>query len=406
MATIKHVLMIGAAVSVVGEPCADLDRLLGLNAGSYPKGPYCHALFWQVSRGAGPICFHSTASERTCPNEHPVTAEEAREEFARLSTLWDSRSEAQMRPAHTRARAESGEWVRPSGPVDLEPFVKEASPNVDLLIFGDIGYANDMLTSVARTARRKLGSVVDAAILLGDNFYPVGIRTDVRDPQFTDVFENIVTRELPHIDFHAILGNHDWMGNADAQLEYSSIHPQWIMPYYHYRRRFISADGTNTCVWFLNTEHAVPKRGRFDPGQLEWLAATLQDPSCDWKVVVGHHPIYDAGEYRDTKWFIDVIRPMLEKNGVSVYISGHEHQSQVLHNPNISSVHYLISGCTAERRSGQKQPSHPMLVWQDTATLAFVQLSVSRDQLVYRFHKGAGDPTAEPLYEGVITRSD
>jgi hypothetical protein len=69
--------------------------------------------------------------------------------------------------------------------------------------------ANSLLHTVMKTARRKLGYVINAAEIRGDNFYPYGITTVINDPQFKDVFEDIIAKELPSIPVHAILGNHD-----------------------------------------------------------------------------------------------------------------------------------------------------------------------------------------------------
>jgi len=91
--------------------------------------------------------------------------------------------------------------------------------------------ANSLLHTPMKTARRKLGSWIAAAELLGDNFYPYGTTTDINDPQFKDVFEDVIAKELPSIPVHAILGNHDWLNNVEAQLQYTSIHNQWKMPF-------------------------------------------------------------------------------------------------------------------------------------------------------------------------------
>ena len=437
MVALKRVLSLSALRFASGGPCAELDTLLDLNAWSYPKGSVCHALFWKTSRGLGPICFHSTATAKDCPTKYPVTVQEAEAEITRIRNLWDNPVNPTLASTTTEVQASSPtnpavilvteslidssqpertttttasvqllgvEWVKPRGPVELEAFVKQTESPLELLVLGDIGYANAMLANTMKTARRKIGAIVDSAILLGDNFYPVGINTNVDDPQFAAVFEKIVTKEFPTTDFHAILGNHDWMGNADAQLQYSDLNSHWIMPYYYYRRRFVASDGSSTCIWFLDTENLKPKRGKGSADQLAWLVNTLGDSSCRWKIVVGHHPIYDAGEYRNSEWMISNVVPVLENNGVSLYISGHEHQTQVLYNEAVSSVRYIISGCTAERRSGVAVANHPMRVWQETKSTAFLQLSISNNRLVYRIHKGAGDPEAPPMYEAFIEK--
>ncbi len=410
---------------LAADPCSDLDRLLDLGAGSYSKGSVCHGLFWKVSRGVGPICFHSSKSGEDCPSKHAVYISEALAEYNRLKTLWDGVRQTTTTSlpgseiAIDRAMDSLGNptllpWENPGAPVALDTFVSEKSQGgLELLVLGDVGYANELLRQTMATARRKLGSsVVDSAILLGDNFYPRGIITDISDPQFRDVFEEIVSKEFPGIDFHAILGNHDWLGNAEAELQYSSVSPRWKMPYYYYSRKFQAADGTSACIWFLDTEIIDVSRRAKHPyqasAQLQWLEETLAAASdtCDWKLVVGHHPIFDAGEYKDNKRMISKILPILEKNGVDMYLSGHEHEHLVLVHEAISPIHFVISGCTAERRSGQLNTTHPMLVFAEPRATAFLQLSISKKKLEYRIHKGSGDPSLDALYVGRIERSE
>lgn len=411
------------------DPCQELDRVLDLGAGSYIKGSVCHALAWKVSRGSGPICFHSSKTRDECPGKHPVHVEEAIEELKRLGgaaettvapkansvvdvaevlkTTADPSNpespakghEAGQNSASPNARAGPA-WVRPAGPVMLEPFVSK-SETMELLVMGDIGHSNSIFTKTVKTTAAKLGGIVSAGIVLGDNFYTHGVQS-VDDPMFKSVFEDILAKLIPNIPFHMILGNHDHLGNIDAQLEYSTRNPQWVMPFFHYRRNLISGDGAVTCVWFLDTDPLAHKFSLKDPAQIAWLDATLADPACRWKIVVGHHPVYDAGEYSDNKRMIGRVLPILEKHGVHMYMSGHEHQTQVLYKPEVSPITFVISGLTSEKRGVDRQPDHPVCIWQDVKNLAVVQLSINREAITYTVHKASGEIDEAPLYSGSI----
>ena len=63
----------------------------------------------------------------------------------------------------------------------------------------------------------------DFLLTLGDNFYPAGVQT-TNDPKWETVYERTYG-SLP-ITIYPILGNHDHMGNVNAQIAYSKINPR------------------------------------------------------------------------------------------------------------------------------------------------------------------------------------
>ncbi|KAK4383717.1 Purple acid phosphatase 3 [Sesamum angolense] len=58
---------------------------------------------------------------------------------------------------------------------------------------------------------------VDLIISTGDNFYPGGL-SDVNDPAFDKSFTNIYTAPSLQKQWYTVLGNHDYRGDALAQL--------------------------------------------------------------------------------------------------------------------------------------------------------------------------------------------
>ncbi|MBV9673249.1 MAG: metallophosphoesterase, partial [Verrucomicrobia bacterium] len=87
-----------------------------------------------------------------------------------------------------------------------------------------IGVARQLLKT---TQKRKCNFVIS----VGDNFYENGVQTP-EDPQWQTSFENVYgDLRLP---WYAILGNHDYRGKPDAQLQYAINHPNWRMPARYY----------------------------------------------------------------------------------------------------------------------------------------------------------------------------
>ena len=50
---------------------------------------------------------------------------------------------------------------------------------------------------------------------------------------------------------------------------------------------------------------------------------------AEYLIVAGHHPIFSSGSHGNTKCLIQRLKPLLEKNSVTAYFSGHDHNLQV-----------------------------------------------------------------------------
>ena len=74
-------------------------------------------------------------------------------------------------------------------------------------------------------------------ISTGDNFYPSGVRS-IMDPHWKASFEDIYPQHSLQGDWYIVLGNHDYKGNPDAQIEYSTISRRWNMPSRYFSKTF------------------------------------------------------------------------------------------------------------------------------------------------------------------------
>ncbi len=219
------------------------------------------------------------------------------------------------------------------------------------LIIGDWGRQGQVdqisvARQMAKTARQRKCKFV---ISVGDNFYENGVQT-AEDPQWQTSFENVY-RDLP-LPWYAILGNHDYRGKPEAQLEYANSHPNWRMPARYYSLTQTLANDSVAQFFFVDTSPFILIY-HFDSemlgeifsqntaAQLRWLDAALGSSRADWKIVVGHHPVYSGGEHRSQPEMIQALKPLLEKHSVPVYISGHDHDLQHIKR---GSINYFISG--------------------------------------------------------------
>ena len=67
--------------------------------------------------------------------------------------------------------------------------------------------------------------------------------------------------------------------------------------------------------------------------QLQYIEAQLQEAALNppsWLLVVGHYPVFSAGEHGDTTELKTYLLPLLEKYNVDAYFCGHDHISEHL----------------------------------------------------------------------------
>lgn len=239
--------------------------------------------------------------------------------------------------------------VRPTPPFIVPPVVA-GKKYVYFIAIGDWGTGSPAQQHIAGLMNAKASrDSLHFVLLLGDNFYSSGV-TSVNDPQWEKKFEAIYNLPSLNVPFFASLGNHDYKKNADpnAQVKYAQQRQtKWQMParYYTFTR---SVDASATIQFFALDTEALNKIGIMGSAQVEWLEAELVKSTATWKVVFGHHPVFSNGEHGDTPAMQKYIRPLLEKYRVDFYLSGHDHDRQLLQP--VAGVTYIVSGTAAKSR--------------------------------------------------------
>jgi len=200
-----------------------------------------------------------------------------------------------------------------------------------VLAVGDTGTGTDGQRQVADAMKRRMDAQpVDFIVLLGDNIYPTGV-SSATDPLFQTLYEDYYG--VWGLPVHIVLGNHDYGGNgagtepekAAFQIAYSANSATWSLPaaYYHFTEGAAGFSVLDTNALRLNTNQAdqvAALRG--------WLSADL-----GWKIVFGHHPSLSNGPHgnatSDSPLFANFFdAEVLGK--VDLYLSGHDHDLQVL----------------------------------------------------------------------------
>ncbi len=238
------------------------------------------------------------------------------------------------------------------------------SGGLNFLVFGDWGRKGeqDQLDVAAQMAVAAQDLAAKFVISVGDNFYENGV-SSVDDPQWQSSFEKVYAAPSLQVPWHVVLGNHDYHGSCDAQIAYSKTSPRWTMPArYFTRTEKIDADSTAEFFHLDTTPMKVGDDLAISPlklhaqdneKQLAWFEAALAASKAQWKIVVGHHPVYSGGEHGDTPYVVKHILPLLEKYQVQAYFNGHDHDLQHLQ---AGKVNLFCSGAGSKPRVTSNTP--------------------------------------------------
>ena len=209
-----------------------------------------------------------------------------------------------------------------------------------------------------------------------------------------------------------ILGNHDYRGNVQAQLDYAAKSSRWKMParWYSYEER--TPDGAAAAFFVVDTSPMmrmyysdgaktvkVGNQKQNVPVQLAWLDGALAKSKANWKIVIGHHPVYSGRLLKETRMadpdkltrmaggspdLIATLDPILQRHRVPLYLNGHDHNlAHVLQ----GATHFVCTG------AGSKVADHCDMNGSDFCSLqsGFVACAVNRARLrvAYRDYTGA-----------------
>lgn len=199
-----------------------------------------------------------------------------------------------------------------------------------IYFLGDIGLYNEISYQIADKINNEIEDK-DIIILLGDNFYPCGVKDDI-DEQF-ELFEKLNFKN----DVYAILGNHDYYGEPLCQINYN----KWNMEHFYYQKTFDDVDifFIDTCILdpysFGLTYDIINNKIFIELELLKnkmilWLHNKLSKSKKTIKIICGHYPIVSFGRYSWNKNIGNILIPIITKYKVNYYVSGHDHNLQVI----------------------------------------------------------------------------
>lgn len=260
-------------------------------------------------------------------------------------------------------------------------------PYLDFLAVGDTGTGGAAQKQVAQAMSEQAAEHnARFVLLLGDNFYELGVPS-AQDAAWAQKFEKIYFQPALQIPFYAVLGNHDHLGNAAAQVQYARQRQgqtRWQMPAPYYSFTQTLGPGQKVQFFALDSNPIANPLFKAD-AQLQWLESELKKSRATWKVVFAHHPLYSGGRHGNNAEMIQQLEPLLRRYGVDLYLAGHDHDQQML-KPK-GPVHFVVSGAGAKRRDVR---------WTENTLYAatnygFTRFRVSPQEMVIFFYNAEGE---------------
>ncbi|HNX54701.1 MAG TPA: metallophosphoesterase [Prolixibacteraceae bacterium] len=228
---------------------------------------------------------------------------------------------------------------------------------------------------------------VDFVAAVGDVHHFYGVQS-VNDPLWLTNFELVYSHPELMIPWYPVLGNHEYRGNTSAVLAYSSVSRRWQMPARYYSKSFAVSDSSQVLLVFIDTTPLID-RYRNDSKyadasnenletQLKWIDETLAKSTAEWKIVLGHHPIFTGTTKADLEQ-IDLqkrLKPILEKYKVDTYVCGHIHNFQHIKVAD-SGIDYIVNTSASQARPVVK---HEGMVFS-SGEAGFMMCSIDDNEL-------------------------
>ena len=232
--------------------------------------------------------------------------------------------------------------------------------SLNFLVIGDWGrngyfHQQDVADRMNEAAYQNEAAFI---VSTGDNFYINGVAS-VDDPLWLSSFENIYKGSELQRDWFAVLGNHDYHGSVQAQIDYSKKSRRWRMldRFYKVERTLRDGSGEKILLLFIDsnpfqpayTPVGYPDIAACDTAQQKaWIKNTLSKSNAKWKIVVGHHPLYSGGVRKGkTQDMATAFEHLFETYKVDAYFCGHEHDLQHIR---LKHTHQFLSGAGSEVR--------------------------------------------------------
>lgn len=342
----------GSPVAALRAACGDGDPVA---PGLIARQPYVQ----RVTATAATVGWVTTAPgaqrvEVTRPDGSRVATAPAATEVERAGRRQQWATVANLEPDTTYCYAIAGD-----APVTARTGFRTAprpDQPVRFLAFGDSGGGG---TDQQRLRDRMFDFPSQLVIHTGDIAYDEGTLRQF-DANVFGVYHELF-RNLP---VFPIAGNHDYKTAGGAPFREVFALPG------DGREQSYAFDWGMVHFAALDTEADYAAQAR-------WLDADLAATAQPWKIVYLHRPPYSSGSHGSDRELRAAVAPVLEKHGVQLVLSGHDHDYE--RTTPQGGVHYVVTGGGGR---GTYEVGHSAFTAFAEEVIHFVYVEVDRDELV------------------------
>lgn len=241
-----------------------------------------------------------------------------------------------------------------------------AQGSVRFAVIGDSGTGRppQYETAAAMTAARQ-NFPFEFVLMMGDNIYGGHKPADFK-AKFEDPYKDLLGAG---VKFYASLGNHDRTNEV------------FYKPFNMGGQRYYSFTCGNAQFFALDSNY-------LDPQQVQWLRGQLETSKSEWKICFFHHPLYSAAGHGPDVDVRTVLEPLLQKFGVQLVLTGHEHSYQRF--APRGGIVYFVLGNSGQLRSGEVK-AVPGLEKKFDTDRAFALMEIAGPRLTFRVISRKGD---------------
>jgi acid phosphatase len=279
-------------------------------------------------------------------------------------------------------------------------FAAQQPGSLNFLAVGDWGRGGDFHQADVAARMGETAAAMNASFVIsvGDNFYEDGV-SGVDDPQWKTSFEDVYAAPSLQVPWYVALGNHDYHGDSQAQIDYTARSRRWRLPSRWHKLSDTAPDGATVEIFILDTSplisayyadgaKKVKVAGQDTKAQLAWFEDAVASSTADWKIVVGHHPVWpqrksSSGGEGPSPDMLTSIDPVLQRHRIPLYLNGHDHDLQhVAKGP----TNYVCTGAGSRTRTSCEMGGSDFC----SVDSGFIACSVSRAaiRVVYQDYAG------------------
>jgi hypothetical protein len=270
-------------------------------------------------------------------------------------------------------------------------FLKDRdNSNLDFFVISDWGDNGSPGQMKVKYEMERIAGIMDIDFIIscGDNFHNTGVGS-MEDPLWQSNYVNVYNDSSLLVPWYAALGNHDYMGDPDAQVDYSGISDYWNMParYYSFSQKI---DQYNTVRFIVLDTYGLLSEYKILPDtskyhfipQYAWLEGLLSESDEKWIFIVGHHPVFSAGPFHDDDVALmkKLLKPVLDMYKIDFYFSGHDHVFEHAKETGMP-TNYIVSGAGAY--PGPAGAESTTLFSRSALGFTYVSLSGNKAELYF-----------------------